>query len=93
MNKLLITATLLPTLALANPCKDFESVLDGVQNLYKQGKTLEQVLEVTSRQEKQIITKSWQWLERGDVRYTAWRFGRLDGCEYLNQGVFYYGKG
>lgn len=92
MRKLLPLALLLPTLALANPCKDFEPVLNDVQNLYKQGKTLEQVLKVTTKQEKQIITKSWEWLERGDVRYTAWRFGRLDGCEYLNQGAFYYEK-
>ena len=95
MHKLLLTtALLLPTLALAqpDPCKSLDGMLDQVEAAYKENVPLNKVLEVVPDHYKGVTRDIYNWMPKGDIRYTAFRVGLTAGCSALNQGVYYHGK-
>ena len=96
MNKFLLAAMalLLPSLALAqaDPCKGLDGMLDQVERAYKEKVPLSKVLEVVPDHYKGATRDIYNWIPKGDIRYTAFRVGLTTGCNALNQGVFYHGK-
>mgnify|MGYP005988969119 CR=1 FL=1 len=92
MYKCFITVFLFfPSIVFADsdPCETVESTLDQVKVAHKNNAQLKDVLELSGKH-KGIVKLSWTWLEKGELEYSAWRTGQKAGCEYLNQGAYYY---
>lgn len=74
-----------------DPCKNVETTLDQVKTAHKKNAPLKEALELSGKH-KGIVKQSWAWLEKGESEYNAWRIGQKAGCEYLNQGAYYYAR-
>ena len=69
-----------------------ERFIGHYKSAYKNKVELNKVLEVVPDHYKGVTRDIYNWMPKGDIRYTAFRIGVTSGCSALNQGVFYHGK-